>query len=256
MIHPCQHSANPRRNKGVLTRIRRFWRSLKGVSTPKPRRGKPRSRSSNAEYHLTVDQIESIVRAARNLRDGVLLRILAETGLRRSEVARLRVEDIRSDESLILVRNGKGGKSRIVPMTPSLTDNLRVLVENRRDGAVFPSPGGGCISPRQVNRIVADAGRRADVSNPNPRQRHICCHLFRHSFARLWKERVGSIETLSRILGHASVKTTWDLYGREGLQDIRRNYAKVMDGLMKLQLSDTVPAKDNAESETRKRTRA
>jgi integrase len=80
-----------------------------------------------------------------------------------------------------------------------------------------------------LNAIVAEAGRRAGVTNPNPKRSAITCHLFRHSFARLWKDRGGDIEALARILGHASVKTTWDLYGTQSLDDVRRHYRRVLE---------------------------
>ena len=81
---------------------------------------------------------------------------------------------------------------------------------------------------RQIKRIIVNAGKKAGVENPNPKYENITCHLFRHTFARLWKEKQGSIETLSTILGHESVRTTWDVYGKESLEDIKHNYNKVI----------------------------
>ena len=84
------------------------------------------------------------------------------------------------------------------------------------------------MSARQLNRVVEKAGLQAGVQHPDPSRTRLTCHLFRHTFARLWKDAGGSIESLSSILGHASQATTMDLYGREGLSDIRANYAKTM----------------------------
>jgi integrase len=66
------------------------------------------------------------------------------------------------------------------------------------------------------------------VSNPNPRYRYVTCHLLRHSFARQWKAKNGSIESLSKILGHASPATTLTVYGTESLTEVRRNYDSTM----------------------------
>ncbi len=183
---------------------------------------------SNGEYHLTRRQLERLIRAGSSIRDRTLLLLFAETGMRRSEACGLRVSDIRFPERLLLVRNGKGGKSRLVPMTERLTLELRRLSDAGNRDSLFTGRSGRSLSVRQANRIVADAGRRAGVRNPNPRQSQVTCHLFRHSFARLWKEQNGSIESLSKILGHASVKTTWDLYGTEGLREIQGNYLRTM----------------------------
>jgi integrase/recombinase XerD len=200
-------------------------------ASPKTRRAgqnRRRQQLSNAEYHLTKAQLQRVIDAADSSRNRALLQTMAETGLRRAEVAALRVEDLRLADGVLVVHSGKGNKTRIVPLTATLAMNLRALIASRADGAVFTPPAGGHLSLRQVNRIMAKAGRHSGVSNPNPRQHDITCHLFRHSFARLWKAHGGSIESLAKILGHASVKTTWDLYGTEGLADVKRNYNKTM----------------------------
>ena len=190
--------------------------------------GKVRSQLSNAEYHLTAGQMAQIIQTGKNLRDRVLLQMLAETGMRRSEVTGLNIEDVKQNERLLLIRQGKGMKSRLVPMTQMLAENLKKLIVVRTTGPVFQSRNGNRLSLRQINRVVAEAGIQAGVKNPNPKYKNMTPHLFRHSFARLWKKKGGSIETLSKIMGHSSVRTTWDLYGKESLEDIRRNYQRMM----------------------------
>lgn len=173
-------------------------------------------------------QMQKIIKAASSFRDRVLLQMLTETGMRRAEVANLDIEDIRFNDRLLLIRRGKGNKSRLVPITDSLCESLMRLIGPQKAGPVIQSKNGLRLSLRQVNRIVASAGRRAGVRNPNPKYQNINPHLFRHSFARLWKIKGGSIDALARILGHKSVKTTWDLYGNLSLEDVQKDYRKVM----------------------------
>ena len=208
--------------------LRRLFRAVLKKITNKTSNGRRRPHRSNAEYHLTVAQMRRVIRAGKNFRDRVLVQMLAETGMRRTEVAHLQIEDVRFNDQLLNVRHAKGGKSRLVPMTPELTAGVGQLVAGRETGPVFKSQRGFQLSVRQLNRIVADAGKRARMRNPNPRQLNVTCHLFRHSFARMWKNKGGSMETLSRILGHESQKTTWDLYGTQSLRDVCRNYATIM----------------------------
>ena len=165
-----------------------------------------------------------MITSAEGARNKAIIRMFAETGIRRFELASLTVTDIRFDHSQIVIRNGKGRKSRVVPITERLKRDLLPLVGNRTSGPVFRSQSDRPLSLRQLNRIVAQTGRLARVTNPNPRYQQITCHLFRHTFARLWKERRGSIETLTRILGHAQASTTWSLYGTESQQDVQRNF--------------------------------
>lgn len=157
--------------------------------------------------------------------------LLAQTGLRRGELASLDIPDLDRVQPLLTIRLGKGGKMRLVPLTKGLHGRLLALTRNEPDGPIFRSRVGDRLSLRQINRLIASVGKRAGISNPNPRHKQITCHLLRHSFARLWKDAGGSIETLSKILGHSSVKTTMDVYGTESLRDVQENYQNIMTKL-------------------------
>lgn len=186
------------------------------------------NRSTRAEYHLTKSQLRQILESTTNERDRTIIALFAGTGMRRAEIAALQISDLRLDEQILVVRSGKGGKSRLIPLTQSLSEQLRHHLHGRTSGPVFLSRFKNKLCNRQLNRIVEHAGQRAGVNHPDPRKTRLTCHLFLHTFARLWKDAGGNIETLSSILGHASQATTLDLYGREGLSDVRANYAKTM----------------------------
>lgn len=179
---------------------------------------------TNAEFSLTPNQVHRLIDSASPSRDQTIVRLLAETGIRRHEAVNLRVSDINFPLRLLTINNGKGGKQRMIPMTRQLVSDIGALLLMAKSEFVFQSRQSQSLSLRQLNRIVAEAGIKAGISNPNPRCRNITCHLLRHTFSRLWKSSNGSIESLSKILGHSSVKTTWDLYGTESLLDVQRNY--------------------------------
>ncbi len=216
---------------GIFQRCFNFATELLIKQNDQKRKSLKKQNGSNAEYHLTLKQVDKIINACRSDRDKVLIQILAFTGIRRAEAASLTVEDIRWDERLLTIRNGKGHKQRLVPAPDFVLENLKSLVGHRNSGAVFEGRSGYALSCRQLNRIVAKIGTKAGVNNPNPKYKYITCHLFRHTFARLWKDKEGSIESLSRILGHNSIKTTWDLYGSESMEDVRRNYDRTIKKL-------------------------
>ena len=96
---------------------------------------------------------------------------------------------------------------------------------------MFTNSRGEKLTVRQINNIVARAGERAGLGNPNPKYKNLTCHLFRHSFARQWKKQGGSTESLSKILRHTSIKTTLDEYGTEDLEDVQENYERMMGEL-------------------------
>lgn len=187
-----------------------------------------RSQLSNAEYHLSQEEIRRLIASAASIRDQLLIQLMAETGLRRSEIVELRWSDFDPKRRLLRIQHGKGNKMRLVPISSSFIRSLLATAPTLADVPIFVSRLGRSLSLRQVNRIVAQAGVRAGLCNPNPKHAVITCHLLRHSFARHWKAVGGSIETLSKILGHSSVKTTWDQYGTEGLDDIIASYNKTI----------------------------
>ena len=182
----------------------------------------------DSEFHLSAAEIKKLLNANLSARDAALVRALAETGIRRFELANLETRDLDLANHLLTVRHGKGNKSRQVPITAELLNRLNTILSLGFGVPIFRGRNGGRLSLRQINRIVAKAARKAGLKSPNPRYRNVGCHLLRHSFARLWKSRNGSIESLSKILGHSSVKTTWDLYGTESLADVQANYRKIM----------------------------
>lgn len=174
-----------------------------------------------------------MVLGTKSLRDRVLLRVLIETGIRRAEAVMLRWTDVEFNDRYLIVRKGKGSKLRMIPIGQELAVDLQVLVPRTKGQFVLHSRQGERLSFRQVNRIIADLGRRVGIRHPDPRRRHLTCHLFRHTFARLWKDAHGSIESLSTILGHNSVATTWDVYGRESWADVQRNYRQTAAHMFK-----------------------
>jgi integrase len=213
---------------GLSLFVRKIVRSTVAVDHRGAHDARVAPQLGNAEFSLTAQDVQRLVAAGSPPRDQALLRLLVETGVRRSEAAGVRAGDVDWEKRLLVVQRGKGGKQRVVPITPELAAALRSLAGPAEEGYVFRSRQGDSLSPRQINRIVADAGRQAGVAHPNPRYRQITCHLLRHTFARLWKAEGGSIESLSNILGHSSVKTTWDVYGTESLDDVQRNYAQTI----------------------------
>jgi integrase len=190
-----------------------------------------KSQLKDSEYHLKSGEIRKVIYATDSFRDRCILKTFAQTGIRRAELAALDVRDVDLQRRRLQVREGKGSKDRVLPITDELASDLAHLIGKRKTGPLFVSQRGCAISPRSLNRIVVDAGSRAGVENPNPKYGgRLTPHLFRHSFARAWKAGGGSIESLSKILGHSSSATTVDLYGTESIDDVQENYDRLMGG--------------------------
>jgi integrase len=120
----------------------------------------------------------------------VMIILAAYAGLRISEIAALRFEDIEHDR--LTVRNGKGGKDRTIPMADEITANLPV----RPDGRVFPS----AHRPDHVGGRIKRAMDRLQINNS--------AHGLRHSFGTELARRKVPIEVIAQMMGHADLATT------------------------------------------------
>ncbi len=178
----------------------------------------------NSEFHLCPTDLKRLVNNAGGLRDRLIIELFVYTAIRRAELRCLRRADVDFSRRRIVVRRGKGGKQRIVYLPDSTVERLRTYYEQTDNDYLFPGRRGGPMSLRNVNYIVARVGRRAGITTPNPRYRNIGPHLLRHSFARNWKRAGGSLESLQKILGHSSLKTTLDVYGTESQLETEANY--------------------------------
>ena len=91
------------------------------------------------------------------------------------------MRDIDFEAKRVHVVSGKGDKERIVPVPPHVLSDLQFLVAGWKAGPVFLSQKGKhkAIRKQRVNEIVAAAGVKAGVTNPNPRRRSINPHLLR-----------------------------------------------------------------------------
>lgn len=187
-----------------------------------------KSQNEASEFTLSEGEIERLLRAARTFRDRVIIQTLYLTGMRRQELCLLDVTDVELEQKRLLIQHGKGDKARIVPVSKSLSSNLRALIGRRTTGPVFVSQRGGRLAPRTVNHIVARAGELANLKNPNPKRRQINPHLLRHSFARHYLSRGGDIRLVSQILGHQDVAITHSVYGTASQEEIQKEYDRIM----------------------------
>jgi integrase/recombinase XerD len=183
---------------------------------------------SRSQFHLTAEQIKQLIKHTGKLRDKVIIKLLAYCGLRRFEVAKIKIEDLDFETNKIKIL-GKKNIFRLATMfSDQLLEDLKIYVKyvlnNPKGGYLFPAVSTlndhGHITPAQINRIVAKAGQQAQINNPNPDLKNINPHILRHSCARILKDRGLSLEVVQRVLGHLSFKTTMDLYGTKSISEM------------------------------------
>jgi integrase/recombinase XerD len=180
--------------------LKKAW-SVEGTPYPRKTRRLPTI--------LSQEEVARLIDAARPPLHRTLLMTLYATGLRRAELARLRVSDIDSQRMVIHVRGGKGRKDRDVLLSPRLLDELRQHWRRlRRKPSVwlFPSRYGRSsdrpITPKGIYHACKEAARRAAF------QKVVYPHTLRHCFATHLLEAGADLRTIQVLLGHGDLKET------------------------------------------------
>jgi len=171
---------------------------------------------------LSVDEVVRLLEAAPGPKYKAALATAYGAGLRVSEIAALKVNDIDSTRMLIRVEQGKGRKDRHAMLSPQLLQLLRAWWrEGKRCGVMLPQgwlfPGRNPVTPlttRQLCRAVHAAAQAARINKP------VTPHTLRHSFATHLLEQGVDIRVIQVLLGHAKLDTT-ALYARVATNTIR-----------------------------------
>ena len=148
---------------------------------------------------------------------GQLFAILFGTGIRKGEARKLRRDHIDLDRRRLIVRQGKGGKDRVVAMMPSalqavadldLTEGLR-----REDYLWHSKPGGGNRVSRRFAIGDTTYSRWYEQRLEEANVRYLSPHTTRHTYHELLRLAGLSLEERQVMMGHASIRTTADIYG-------------------------------------------
>jgi len=124
-------------------------------------------------------------------------------GLRIGEALNLSIHDIRSEESLIYIRGGKGKKDRKVPLSKKLLEVLRSYYKSYKPKSyLFEGASGGQYSRSSAGKVLQRAAKKAGIT------REITLHTLRHSYATHLTNKGVNIQYLQAILGYNSPKTT------------------------------------------------
>jgi len=195
---------------------------------------------------LSRSEVQRVLRAMDTSPYSLMAQLLYGTGMRLLECCRLRVKDVDFERSQILIRDGKGGKDRAVPLPEMCVVGLQEQIVRARQQLESDREQGlhGVSLPKALDRKYAEAALSLgwqfvfgssrlcrDPQNPEgPLVRHhihennlqkslvravresdvgkrATCHPFRHSFATHLLENGYDIRTVQELLGHASVET-------------------------------------------------
>jgi integrase/recombinase XerD len=153
---------------------------------------------------LSPAEVLRLLDAAEPGRERLLLQVAYGCGLRLSELLHLQVADIDSARMVIHVRQGKGAKDRLVPLSLRLLEELRAYWRMYRPRTwLFPGQKSG--RPINASHIQRGLGRLVTQVGLS---KHCSMHTLRHSYATHLLEAGVDVLTLKALLGHTSLQTT------------------------------------------------
>jgi integrase/recombinase XerD len=220
LAHLAASRLSARSQARQLVALRQLWRFLRAErvadTNPTEDVDMPRFGRRLPDF-LTLEEVDRLLaapdrRQPRGARDAAMLETLYATGLRVSELVRLRLPDV-NFQAGYLVAFGKGRKERLVPLGEAALGVLRAYVEEARPRFVRPRSGraaealflsrlGGPMTRQAFWKLI---GRYASAAGI---RKALSPHKLRHSFATHLVERGADLRAVQAMLGHADIGTT------------------------------------------------
>jgi integrase/recombinase XerC len=191
------------------------------VKAPKQARALPKT--------LDVDQINGLLEAGTNspleIRDVAMFELFYSSGLRLSELNALDLSDLDLADRSLLVRSGKGGKSRVLPIGGKAVMAINNWLQERAkmtafdNTALFVTTKGRRLGQRSIELRLALWCKKKGLDQ------HIHPHMLRHSFASHLLESSQDLRAVQELLGHSNISTT-QIYTHLDFQHLAEIYDK------------------------------
>jgi integrase/recombinase XerD len=196
----------------------------------------PRLRKNLPRHILHADEVEQLMAHCDlqnpfGVRDRAMLETLYSTGMRRSELVKLKLFDIDAQRQTVFIHQGKGHKDRVVPLGERALAWLQRYVHDIRPqfvmepdaGYVFLTQEGDYVAPHTLSQNVRGYLKAANIDKPGS------THLFRHSMATLMLENGADIRFIQAILGHSELSTT-QIYTQVSIKKLQEVHALTHPG--------------------------
>lgn len=166
---------------------------------------------------LSKSEVKLIVNAHSNIKHKMMLSLIYACGLRRSELLHLKPTDIDSKRGIIIIRQSKGKKDRIAPLSEKILHMLRhYYIAYKPKTWLFEGHiAGELYSEKSIQSVLKQALQKAGITKP------VTLHWLRHSFATHLLESGTDLRYIQELLGHNSSKTT-EIYTHVSTKSIQQ----------------------------------
>jgi integrase/recombinase XerD len=218
-----------------LTPVRAFFkwcsRSNHTLYNPASELDMPRVEKRLPKHVLTISEAEAVLSTvpvldSLGVRDRAILETFYSTGMRRMELAGLKLYDLDVERGTIMIRQGKGKKDRMIPIGDralAWIDKYVIevrpeLVREPDDAILFLTSNGEQFALNRLTQMVREYINSAELGKTGS------CHLFRHTMATLMLENGADIRYIQQMLGHAELSTT-QIYTQVSIRKLKEIHA-------------------------------
>jgi integrase/recombinase XerD len=187
----------------LISAVKKFYKEICREIIDPGSFSRPRTRHKLPNV-LSKEEVKQILSAPMNEKHRVILSVIYGCGLRRSEVIMLEPRDIDRDRMLLSVRQSKGFKDRVVPISAKLVKMVDEYLKRYRP-VVYVFEGqyqGTNYSATSIEKVFRMACEKAGI------KKNITLHGLRHSYATHLLEAGTDLRYIQELLGHKSSKTT------------------------------------------------
>lgn len=187
----------------VVNAVKLFFQIVQGKKLDIESVHRPR-REKVLPNVLSKEEVKLILTAHSNVKHKMMLCMIYSCGLRCGELLALKPVNIDSKRDIILIKQAKGKKDRIVPLSPKILEMLRSYYRDFKP-MVYLFEGAKAGSPydeRSLQLVLKQALKKAKITKP------VTLHWLRHSYATHLLESGTDLRFIQELLGHSSSKTT------------------------------------------------
>lgn len=198
-----KHNLSHSYQNQVVNAIKLYFKTIQNISLELDKIHRPK-REKVLPNVLSKEEVKAILNAHSNAKHKMMLCLIYSCGLRCGELLSLKPVHIDSKRNIIMVRNAKGKKDRIVPLSPKILEMLReyyilfkpknYLFEGQNEGNPYDA--------RSLQQVLKLALVKASITKP------VTLHWLRHSYATHLLESGTDLRYIQELLGHNSSKTT------------------------------------------------
>lgn len=186
----------------IVNGIKLYYKKLLNKQLDIQRLERPK-RDKRLPNVLSKEEVKAILESIENIKHKAMLSLIYACGLRRSELLNLKIHQIDSKRNIVFVKQTKGKKDRIIPLSEKILILLREYYKYYKPKEyLFEGQYGGKYSEKSLSSVLYRALEKTTINKP------VSLHWLRHSYATHLLESGTDLRYIQELLGHNSSRTT------------------------------------------------